>query len=657
MFLPRRSRARRSSGCLPRADDAASRGIRARPFSGSVFVALLFIAADADAVCPVGGVQVLVGDKVGDPSCTYNSIQDALSASYACTTTIRVTREHTYTTQHLTLNGTTKPLTLQGEADGVTCDQLAHCPVTDLTHCHAATTQPLVTIDGNNTAGSVLTITGNSTLTLRDLTITRGSADPSVGGGGIQFDGTGSLALDTTTVSFNFAGYGGGININGNGGAATLTLDANSLVLENTAQYDGGGIRLTGQARLFALQPYTLIGYNQAPNGYGGGIAVVSPARIDVGSPGYNGGPVLQFNNAAYGGGISAIAADINQVAIVRLFTTASDGPVGVSINSASHTGGGIYLKPKVTGGLFGGFGFATLCARDFRIDSNVAQEGTAIYVDEDNSFDGKYLGGEVYLNNDAGNECNTPETMSSLGALACSAGTACNTINDNAAQDGSGTPTAGATILAQTYAGLAVSRVGMRGNHGAHVIRSFGPNPSNGTAFIADCLIADNELTAEMIRVDNDGNGAGYTTVDGCTIVNNSNQGAPVIFSGHAFALYRSIVDEAGIDTWHSSDLADRVASYVLATDIFTLPDGPGLYEGQPTYADAATGDYHLQPSSLGVDFAPKNGGQDLDGKPRDIDLSEVPNAFGPRDVGAYELQYVCSPDTIYCNGFDAYR
>jgi hypothetical protein len=622
-----------------------------------LFITLLLVSTGAGAVCLAGTYyQVFVGDTVGDTSCTYNSIQEALDATYLCPTTVRITREHTYTTQHLTASNKTKPLYLQGEADSVTCNQLAHCPSTSLTHCHDPTTQPLVTIDGNNTSGSVLTITGNSNIILRDLTITRGSADASLGGGGIQFDGTGSLYLDTTTVSLNYAGYGGGININGNGGPATLTLGANSLVINNVAEHDGGGIRLTGESRLFALQPYTLIGYNQAPNGDGGGIAVISPARADIGSPGYNGAPVIEYNQAEYGGGISAVAADKDQTATVRLFTTDASSPVSVSRNSASHAGGGIFLKPIHTGGLFGGPGFATFCARDFRIDNNVAQEGTAIYADEDNTLGSAYVGAEVYLNGDAGNACNTPETMSSLGAVTCTSGTTCNTIDDNAAQDSGGTPTAGATILAQTNAALQVNRVTMRNNQGAHVIRSFGPDPNSDIAIVSDCLIADNVLTAEMIRVDNDGNNpfAYYTTVDGCTIVNNSNQGAPVIFAGHPFALTRSIVDESGIDTLHSSDLDHRIASYVLATDIFTLPDGAGLVEGQPTYVDAAQKDYHLQPTSLGVDFAPKNGGEDLDGKPRDIDLSEVPNTFGPRDIGAYELQYVCSPDTIYCNGFE---
>ena len=90
--------------------------------------ALLLVATDAAALCPMGGLEVYVGDKASDSSCTYNSIQEALNATYTCITTVRITREHTYTSQHLTVNGTSKPLYLQGEADGVTCYQLAHCP-------------------------------------------------------------------------------------------------------------------------------------------------------------------------------------------------------------------------------------------------------------------------------------------------------------------------------------------------------------------------------------------------------------------------------------------------------------------------------------------------------------------------------------------------
>jgi hypothetical protein len=97
--------------------------------------------------------------------------------------------------------------------------------------------------------------------------------------------------------------------------------------------------------------------------------------------------------------------------------------------------------------------------------------------------------------------------------------------------------------------------------------------------------------------------------------------------------------------------------ASGVLATDTSTLPSAAGIDQGQPTYVDAANHDYHLQPTSSGVDFAPAKGGIDLDGNPRDVNLSGVQGNSTPRDIGAYERQnrFQCgTSDSIYCNGYE---
>jgi hypothetical protein len=56
---------------------------------------------------------------------------------------------------------------------------------------------------------------------------------------------------------------------------------------------------------------------------------------------------------------------------------------------------------------------------------------------------------------------------------------------------------------------------------------------------------------------------------------------------------------------------------------------------------------------------MAPAADGVDRDGNPRTLDLFDVPDQWGPLDVGAYEIQTQASgpcsaPDTIYCNGFD---
>jgi len=66
--------------------------------------------------------------------------------------------------------------------------------------------------------------------------------------------------------------------------------------------------------------------------------------------------------------------------------------------------------------------------------------------------------------------------------------------------------------------------------------------------------------------------------------------------------------------------------------------------------FVDAANGDYRLLYSrtggvttkSLGLDFAPAIAGNDLDVRsaPHDQDLPGVADTYGPRDLGAIEMQ-----------------
>ena len=77
---------------------------------------------------------------------------------------------------------------------------------------------------------------------------------------------------------------------------------------------------------------------------------------------------------------------------------------------------------------------------------------------------------------------------------------------------------------------------------------------------------------------------------------------------------------------------------------------------QGAPSFVDAANRDYHLQISSLGVDYAPAAANVDLDGNTRNADMPGAPNAYGPLDLGAFERQSSCgAADSVFCNGFDA--
>jgi hypothetical protein len=88
---------------------------------------------------------------------------------------------------------------------------------------------------------------------------------------------------------------------------------------------------------------------------------------------------------------------------------------------------------------------------------------------------------------------------------------------------------------------------------------------------------------------------------------------------------------------------------------------DGLVLY-GRPGFVDAANGDYHLAPYSLGIDVgaADPQVPIDLDQNPRDIDEALIDNVDGPRDLGAYEFNGVLTPrfcsasDEIFCGRFE---
>jgi hypothetical protein len=614
--------------------------------------------------------NVIVGDTTSDPSCDANDIQSAINSAYTnnlCHMTIHVTREHLYTNQALVINDH-RNVTLAGWGDGKTCADIRNNECTSAgCRLPLPSANPLVTLSGS-VGNSVIHVDGDSNVSLLNLTITGGSVNSDEKGGGIYYDGVGTLTLQSTTVNLNHAGYGAGININGDGGAAALVLDDYSQILANTADVSGGGIRVEGDARLFALKEHTWIGFNNALNGYGGGVEVVGPARADIGSPGFNGIAVIYGNKAEYGGGMDVIGTSSDQSALARIFTTDPKNPVAISGNLASRTGGGVYLKPNFASA------HATLCAFDFKIDGNAAQEGSAIYSDLDSGFVGIFpqsVGSDVLLNTaGGGGGCQAPETTASLGGVQCAAGTACNEFLDNIAEDDSNMPTAGSTVLLQTLSKMEGARFSARRNQGGHVLGIVGDDHT--VALLHDCLIVDNvvseEVIAEIQALEGD------LTLDSCTIAGNMIDAASVVAfptgvgGGYGvFSIRNTIIDQPNKLAVSPSLVGFTTFGqvlYVLTTDKTTFPASSNVVLGEPTFVDAASGDYHQLRGSIGVDFAPQDAdaqepSTDLDGNPRVFDIPSVGNIFGPMDLGPYELPtddaatcYVS--DTIFCNGFE---
>ena len=624
-----------------------------------MFIAgLLLVSSAAHAICFGPPTQVYVGDTSSDSSCTYNDIQSALNAEGSvCPAEVNITREHTYTNQALTISG--KKLTLKGWGEGVTCNLLKNC--TTVGCLPAESGAPLVTLSGG-VGNSVLHIDGSSGVTLYDLTITGGILNPQQGGGGVYFGGTGSLSLQNTTVSNNQAGYGAGIAMSPSG-SATLTLGPNTVIQHNDATVNGGGLLIEGSTYLQAISTNLYINDNTALAGDGGGLIVIAPATADIGSPGYFGLPAINGNSAAYGGGIAAEGSQNPPMdGLVRLFSTDPANPVTIGGNTASHTGGGIYLKPIVgdTRNL------EIFCAYDFRIDGNSAAEGAAIYGDEQHSAAASdYTGAQLYLNLDAtedpSNQCNRAQLVATLSAVPCAAGVACNEIANNVAEDSNEQPTAGAAVLIQSGGTFVGDRFAVRGNQGGSAIH-FLTDGDFSVMGIHNCLLANNTTSAELIDATPGGGSQEDVTIDSCTIAGNQ-IGAPYAMlvqleDSDSFVLNNSLIAQPGRATVDYDGSLDKfTAEYDVSNDTSTLSGvGIGVAVGTPTFVDTANGDYHLQLTSVGVNYAPPGTtAHDLDGNTRVVNVPGVRDVFGAMDVGAYEIQSSCAvSDTIFCDGFD---
>ncbi len=193
-----------------------------------------------------------------------------------------------------------------------------------------------------------------------------------------------------------------------------------------------------------------------------------------------------------------------------------------------------------------------------------------------------------------------------------------------------------------------------MRGNRAGDAIRK---NGGNGYVSISDCLLAENLVARQLIRWE----GESFGGIANCTIARNTIGSTDVIHNEDRVSLASSIIDQPGHLTIAFSGQEDQlVVSNMLASDITTLPAHPSIISGAPSFVDAANGNYRLCQDSPAVDFAEPVVGddRDLDNLPRDQDIPEVPDLFGVRDLGAYELQ----PGTpgcgagiaIFANGFE---
>lgn len=141
----------------------------------------------------------------------------------------------------------------------------------------------------------VLAVGGERTVTVRDLTITRGFAAGEERGGGIV--NSGELTLHRMTVSFCEAEKGGGVALFL---GSTLTMLA-STIERNTARDDGGGISNDGTV---IMNEGSFVTNNAAGDQGGGIMTLVGPLTM-------NGGSFVTENTALDGGGIGGFGRQV----------------------------------------------------------------------------------------------------------------------------------------------------------------------------------------------------------------------------------------------------------------------------------------------------------------------------------------------------------
>jgi len=591
-------------------------GTICRHLEQALLAALPLLALSAGAAATtfrVGG---------GSTGCTHGTLQAAIAAAEQSPgrDVIRVTRSLSYLQQAVSIT-TSQELEITGGY--LNCESINNDGLNTVINGSGGAQEPVFRITGNT--GSILT--------LRYLTITGGDEDGAGSGGGIFWRGNGLLAVEDIDIINNIGGFGGGIAAIGTGTAALLVVGPRTFVRFNTARLNGGGLYLESMETEIS-SPNTWITGNEAQGvpvsggfsgGFGGGLHARSADHASVtfiGSPGFGSAGVISGNRARFGGGIGVEGGeDTDQQADIRLFSTNAANLTRIEDNDASVAGGGIHADVHFS---FSNLANSRVFVYNATISDNRAPDGAAIYLGADSTSLGNEFGAGLFFNAPPG--AFFPPLP--LGGVPCPQNAECGRISGNVS------PPSGRVIAGETDTGVTLYRASLTGNQGSELIRL-------NTASIYDSVIAANESSARLIHVER-------LTLLGTTVTDNAVGGSHVLSSGENGTIRNSII-------WQPGDLAytfsgTRDVSDILTHDIgsFGGSSGTRLSGSSPRFVDPARGDYSLRAASPAVDFAPLAGGNDFFGQPRDRAMPIVPDRFGIRDVGAFELQAI---DNIVLN------
>lgn len=474
---------------------------------------------------------------------------------------------------------------------------------------------PTVLSGAGGEARSVLAFGGvNTDVKLRRLRIIDG--DPTGSGGGIRFDGQGSLDLHEVEFSNNRSGsLGGGLYVEAQG---LVVVNARDRVVfrGNTANL-GGGIFLRGPIDFRMHGRESLFDQNAAAGG--GAIRMNGPVRAAIGATSVDGGALFRRNVAVEGSAISVYSAISGQRGALTLYSIDPRYPLRFVDHRA--------LIPGVYSSIIDISSQAVnselrVCAWDLVIEGNPSTAMPVVAVEGS--------GASFMLN--------SPSCLGAFppSATRCADPSACSRIADNALDDAT-PPITRFTSLFEVSNGaeMDVRAVSLQGNRVGRIAWAVG-----STLSVADSVIAGNDVGRALF----DSNGS--LVLDGVTIADNTMPpSAAVVRAGGTLLDFRdSVVYQPGIVVLAGTP-DQRSLSYLGVYDASGLPsDGGPYFAAHPLFNDPQQRDWRLRSDSPLVDVAPARGGSDRNGRPREVDTLDLPDFAGPRDLGAYESPHAIS-------------